>query len=123
MIIAFGHPQPLGADPLDPLQPDALKRITRSASRVGHGLDPTEGGQHREPVGTGQDQRQVERRDLREVVLELGDALHEALDLGYVDRLAAVDFSKQIPKAEQRLMDAWQRTGTYAAGLALESAS
>jgi len=39
-----------------------------------------------------------------------------------VHRLAAVDFSKQIPKAEQRLMDAWQRTGTYAAGLALESA-
>src|SRR5262249_2744205 len=36
--------------------------------------------------------------------------------------LAAVDFTKQIPRSEQRLMDAWQRTGTYAAGLALESA-
>jgi 3-oxoacyl-[acyl-carrier-protein] synthase II len=39
-----------------------------------------------------------------------------------VHRLAAVDFAKQIPKSEQRLMDAWQRTGTYAAGLALDSA-
>ena len=39
-----------------------------------------------------------------------------------VHRLAAVDFTKQIPRSEQRLMDGWQRTGTYAAGLALESA-
>jgi 3-oxoacyl-[acyl-carrier-protein] synthase II len=39
-----------------------------------------------------------------------------------VHHLAAVDFTKQIPRSEQRLMDAWQRTGTYAAGLALESA-
>jgi 3-oxoacyl-[acyl-carrier-protein] synthase II len=39
-----------------------------------------------------------------------------------VHRLAAVDFTKQVPRSEQRLMDAWQRTGTYAAGLALESA-
>jgi hypothetical protein len=37
-----------------------------------------------------------------------------------VHRLAAVDFTKQIPRSEQRSMDAWQRTGTYAAGLALE---
>jgi 3-oxoacyl-[acyl-carrier-protein] synthase II len=37
--------------------------------------------------------------------------------------LAAVDFGKQIPRSEQRLMDAWQRTGTYAAGLALDSAA
>ena len=36
--------------------------------------------------------------------------------------IAAVDFGKQIPKTDQRMMDAWQRIGTYAAGLALDSA-
>jgi 3-oxoacyl-[acyl-carrier-protein] synthase II len=40
-----------------------------------------------------------------------------------VHRLAAVDFDKQIPKkGDQRQMEPWQRIGTYAAGLALESA-
>ena len=34
-----------------------------------------------------------------------------------------VDFDKQIPKrGDQRQMELWQRIGTYAAGLALESA-
>jgi 3-oxoacyl-[acyl-carrier-protein] synthase II len=38
--------------------------------------------------------------------------------------LAAVDFDKQIPKkGDQRQMEPWQRIGTYAAGLALDSAS
>ena len=40
-----------------------------------------------------------------------------------VHPLAAVDFDKQIPKkGDQRQMEAWQRIGTYAAGLALDSA-
>src|ERR1700719_3187860 len=38
--------------------------------------------------------------------------------------LAAVEFDKQIPKkGDQRQMEAWQRIGTYAAGLALDSAN
>jgi 3-oxoacyl-[acyl-carrier-protein] synthase II len=40
-----------------------------------------------------------------------------------VHTLAAVDFDKQIPKkGDQRQMEAWQRIGTYAAGLALADA-
>jgi 3-oxoacyl-[acyl-carrier-protein] synthase II len=40
-----------------------------------------------------------------------------------VHPLAAIDFDKQIPKkGDQRQMEPWQRIGTYAAGLALESA-
>jgi 3-oxoacyl-[acyl-carrier-protein] synthase II len=38
-------------------------------------------------------------------------------------RAVAVDFDKQIPKkGDQRQMEAWQRYGVYAAGLALENA-
>jgi 3-oxoacyl-[acyl-carrier-protein] synthase II len=37
--------------------------------------------------------------------------------------LAPIDFDKQIPKkGDQRQMEPWQRIGTYAAGLALDSA-
>jgi 3-oxoacyl-[acyl-carrier-protein] synthase II len=36
--------------------------------------------------------------------------------------LAEIDFAKQIPKGELRLMGTWQRIGTYAAGLALDDA-
>src|SRR5882762_9511057 len=40
-----------------------------------------------------------------------------------VHSLAPVEFDKQIPKkGDQRQMEPWQRIGTYAAGLALESA-
>ena len=40
-----------------------------------------------------------------------------------VHPIGALDFDKQIPKkGDQRQMEAWQRIGTYAAGLALESA-
>jgi 3-oxoacyl-[acyl-carrier-protein] synthase II len=40
-----------------------------------------------------------------------------------VHPLAPVNFDAQIPKkGDQRQMEAWQRIGTYAAGLALESA-
>lgn len=40
-----------------------------------------------------------------------------------VHPLAPLDFDKQIPKkGDQRQMEAWQRIGTYAAGLALETA-
>ena len=39
-----------------------------------------------------------------------------------IHKLAPLDFEKQIPKKEQRQMEPWQRIGTYAAGLALESA-
>jgi 3-oxoacyl-[acyl-carrier-protein] synthase II len=40
-----------------------------------------------------------------------------------VHRLAAINFDAQIPKkGDQRQMEPWQRIGTYAAGLALESA-
>jgi 3-oxoacyl-[acyl-carrier-protein] synthase II len=40
-----------------------------------------------------------------------------------VHPLAAVDFDRQIPKkGDQRQMEPWQRIGTYAAGLALDSA-
>jgi 3-oxoacyl-[acyl-carrier-protein] synthase II len=40
-----------------------------------------------------------------------------------VHLLGPVDFDKQIPKrGDQRQMELWQRIGTYAAGLALESA-
>jgi 3-oxoacyl-[acyl-carrier-protein] synthase II len=38
-------------------------------------------------------------------------------------RMTAIDYDKQIPKkGDQRQMEPWQRIGTYAAGLALESA-
>jgi 3-oxoacyl-[acyl-carrier-protein] synthase II len=40
-----------------------------------------------------------------------------------VHPLAPLDFDKQIPKkGDQRQMEAWQRIGTYTAGLALDSA-
>src|ERR1051325_22527 len=40
-----------------------------------------------------------------------------------VHPLAPINFDKQIPKkGDQRQMEPWQRIGTYAAGLALESA-
>jgi 3-oxoacyl-[acyl-carrier-protein] synthase II len=40
-----------------------------------------------------------------------------------IHRLVTLDFDKQIPKkGDQRQMEAWQRTGTYAAGLALDGA-
>ena len=40
-----------------------------------------------------------------------------------VHPIGAIDFDKQIPKrGDQRQMEPWQRIGTYAAGLALESA-
>jgi 3-oxoacyl-[acyl-carrier-protein] synthase II len=40
-----------------------------------------------------------------------------------VHRLAPVNFDNQIPKkGDQRQMEPWQRIGTYAAGLALDSA-
>jgi 3-oxoacyl-[acyl-carrier-protein] synthase II len=40
-----------------------------------------------------------------------------------VHRMAPIELDKQIPKkSDQRQMEAWQRIGTYAAGLALESA-
>jgi 3-oxoacyl-[acyl-carrier-protein] synthase II len=40
-----------------------------------------------------------------------------------VHSLAPIDLDKQIPKkGDQRQMEPWQRIGTYAAGLALESA-
>src|SRR4051812_4062350 len=40
-----------------------------------------------------------------------------------VHPLAPVSFDSQIPKkGDQRQMEAWQRIGTYAAGLALDSA-
>src|SRR5215468_4047582 len=40
-----------------------------------------------------------------------------------VHPLAGIDFDKQIPKkGDQRQMEPWQRIGTYAAGLALDSA-
>jgi 3-oxoacyl-[acyl-carrier-protein] synthase II len=39
-----------------------------------------------------------------------------------VHPLASIDFDKQIPKkGDQRQMEPWQRIGTYAAGLALDS--
>jgi 3-oxoacyl-[acyl-carrier-protein] synthase II len=40
-----------------------------------------------------------------------------------VHRIVPLDFDKQIPKkGDQRQMEPWQRIGTYAAGLALDSA-
>jgi 3-oxoacyl-[acyl-carrier-protein] synthase II len=39
-----------------------------------------------------------------------------------VHPIAALDYEKQVPKKEQRQMEAWQRIGVYAAGLALDSA-
>jgi 3-oxoacyl-[acyl-carrier-protein] synthase II len=40
-----------------------------------------------------------------------------------IHRIAPLDLDKQIPKkGDQRQMEAWQRIGTYAAGLALDSA-
>jgi 3-oxoacyl-[acyl-carrier-protein] synthase II len=40
-----------------------------------------------------------------------------------IHKIAAIDFDKQIPKkGDQRQMEPWQRIGTYAAGLALDSA-
>jgi 3-oxoacyl-[acyl-carrier-protein] synthase II len=41
----------------------------------------------------------------------------------FVHKIAPIEFDKQIPKkGDQRQMEAWQRIGTYAAGLALDSA-
>ena len=41
----------------------------------------------------------------------------------FVHRLSPLELDKQIPKkGDQRQMEPWQRTGTYAAGLALDSA-
>lgn len=39
-----------------------------------------------------------------------------------VHPLAPINFDAQIPKKEQRQMESWQRIGTYAAGVALDSA-
>src|ERR1043166_10030553 len=40
-----------------------------------------------------------------------------------IHKIGALDFDKQIPKkGDQRQMEPWQRIGTYAAGLALDSA-
>src|SRR5262245_43446890 len=40
-----------------------------------------------------------------------------------VHPLPAIEFDRQIPKkGDQRQMEPWQRIGTYAAGLALDSA-
>src|ERR1700760_3484482 len=40
-----------------------------------------------------------------------------------IHRMAPLDLDKQIPKKDdQRQMEPWQRIGTYAAGLALDSA-
>src|ERR1700731_3620984 len=63
------------------------------------------------------------------------DAHWQALDAGRINvesasfapyivhPLAPVNFDTQIPKkSDQRQMEPWQRTGTYAAGLALDSA-
>jgi 3-oxoacyl-[acyl-carrier-protein] synthase II len=63
------------------------------------------------------------------------DAHWEALNAGHpqadattypphiIHKLAPLDFDKQIPKkGDQRQMEPWQRIGTYAAGLALDSA-
>ena len=47
----------------------------------------------------------------------------EAFAPYFVHRLAPLELDKQIPKkGDQRQMEPWQRTGTYAAGLALDSA-
>jgi 3-oxoacyl-(acyl-carrier-protein) synthase len=41
----------------------------------------------------------------------------------FVHPIAPIEFDKQIPKkGDQRQMEPWQRIGTYAAGLAIESA-
>jgi 3-oxoacyl-[acyl-carrier-protein] synthase II len=41
----------------------------------------------------------------------------------FIHRITALDYDKQIPKkGDQRQMEAWQRIGTYAAGLALDDA-
>ena len=40
-----------------------------------------------------------------------------------VHRIVSLEFDRQIPKkGDQRQMEPWQRIGTYAAGLALDSA-
>src|SRR3954452_2086208 len=72
------------------------------------------------------------------IVSSLGEGLDahwEALNTGRINiddkrfapyivhPLAPVSFDAQIPKkGDQRQMEAWQRIGTYAAGLALDSA-
>ena len=48
---------------------------------------------------------------------------HRPLRRSSCIRLAPINFDAQIPKkGDQRQMEAWQRIGTYAAGLALDSA-
>jgi 3-oxoacyl-[acyl-carrier-protein] synthase II len=57
--------------------------------------------------------------------LEEGKAVYDATAFApcVVHPLAPVDFDKQIPKkGDQRQMEQWQRIGTYAAGLALDTA-
>jgi 3-oxoacyl-[acyl-carrier-protein] synthase II len=71
------------------------------------------------------------------IVSSLGEGAQahcEALDSGrvaadtarfapyIVHPLPQLDFDKQIPRKDLRQMEPWQRMGTYAAGLALESA-
>lgn len=40
----------------------------------------------------------------------------------FVHPMAPLNFDKQVPRKDLRQMEAWQRIGTYAAGLALDSA-
>lgn len=59
--------------------------------------------------------------------LKLGEASPRADTTSYapyiVHTLPPIEFDKQIPKkGDQRQMEPWQRIGTYAAGLALDSA-
>jgi 3-oxoacyl-[acyl-carrier-protein] synthase II len=50
-------------------------------------------------------------------------ATTDAFAPAVIHPLAPLDFDKQIPKkGDQRQMEAWQRIGTYAAGLALDDA-
>src|SRR6185503_14784015 len=57
----------------------------------------------------------------------LGSGKPQADDATYppyvIHKIGPLEFDKQIPKkGDQRQMEAWQRIGTYAAGLALDSA-
>jgi 3-oxoacyl-[acyl-carrier-protein] synthase II len=68
-------------------------------------------------IGEGADAHWQGLREKRIVV----DA--EGFEPYLVHPLAPLDFDKQIPKkGDQRQMEAWQRIGTYAAGLALADA-
>src|SRR5680860_899802 len=92
--------------PLDRL---AVQRVTGGGTepadepvrpRIGHRLHPTQRVEDGRAMGTGQDQVQLERTDLRQVVLQLRETQQQMLDRLDVDVLAAA-----VPEQQRGCLD------------------